>query len=157
MPIILTTSIDSDFLPVVNNTGNGHREPSHDSGELGGIDPQVSQAAWLSYAEAIAILFSVGFGIGYISIAKDLFSDLTPMSYILPLLFYMGIGFICIYFLSDVKKEHKNKMGSYQEIAYYYVKNRSIIFAISTLYMIDTLLLCVIALHKASLAISIYI
>lgn len=60
--------------------------------------------------------------------------------------FNLFIGIITCYMLSKVKREHMNKLGSYQEIAYFFTKSRAIIFIISIQYCILPLSLSAYAL-----------
>lgn len=41
------------------------------------------------------------------------------------------VGIISVVMLSKVKKAYQNKMGSYQELAYYFTQSRSLILVIS--------------------------
>ena len=80
------------------------------------ISEKLMEASRISYFEAILILISVAFGVGYISVMQTKGSTIY---------FYMiGINFICgalsCYMLNEVKKAQNNKLGSYHEIAYYY-------------------------------------
>lgn len=63
---------------------------------------------------------------------------------------------ISIYMLQVVKKENQNKLGTYQEIAYFYIKDRSVIMFISSIYMLLGLVLSAYAINASSKLISTY-
>lgn len=62
--------------------------------------------------------------------------DMLDMPFVLSIqAVYVLIGLVSIYMLQDVKREHKNKLGSFQEIVYYYTQNRPWIMLISGVYL----------------------
>lgn len=78
----------------------------------------MDEANRISYGEAISILLSIGLGVSYMEIFSNL--DYNVNCTIGALTLNLGIGLIAVYMLYDVKEEHKNKLGSYQELAYYF-------------------------------------
>ena len=100
------------------------------------ISRYINEADRISYGEAVSILLSIGFGVSYMDIFAllDYNVDCTIIGLTLNLV--IGIAAVCM--LYDVKQEHKNKLGSYQEIAYYFTRDRSLIFSISLIYVFES-------------------
>ena len=90
------------------------------------ISKDLYEAKKLTSKEGIMILFSIAFGVGYISVLRIETSD----ALFLMMTYNFIFGIISCYMLSKAKQMHSNKMGSYPEIVYYYTKDRSLIFII---------------------------
>lgn len=60
------------------------------------------------------------------------------------------MGLVSIYMLYDVKQQHKNKLGSYQELIYFFTKDRSLVFVVSIVYLIHYMNLSGFALNYSS-------
>lgn len=112
------------------------------------ISTSFDEAERITFAEAVRILLSVAFGVGYIDILSQ---NLVGGSLqIMAQFFCLVTGVISLYMLSTVKQAKQNKMGSYQEIAYYYLNSRSIIFIFSVQYGLLLLTFASFALYFSS-------
>jgi hypothetical protein len=73
------------------------------------------------------------------------------------LTFNLIICLISVFMLYKVKDEHKNKLGTTQELMYYFTKDRSLIFFISGMQVLLCCNLSAYALNFVSKKISFYI
>lgn len=112
------------------------------------ISHSFQEADRISFAEAVRILLSVAFGVGYIDILSQ--NLVAGSIQIMAQFFYLVTGVISLYMLSTVRQAKQDKMGSYQELAYYYINSRAIIFIISIQYGLLLLVSASIALHFSS-------
>ena len=77
-----------------------------------------TEAGRISFTEAVLILISIAFGVSYISVLSS-FNGNSLMFYMLLYNFIFGV--VSCYMLTQAKRAHFNKLGSYHEIVYYYV------------------------------------
>ena len=73
----------------------------------------------------------MGFGVGYIEVTKV---DSSWQILLSIQVFILISSLASVAILNYIKKDHKNKLGSYQELFYFYSIDRSIIFLISFVY-----------------------
>jgi hypothetical protein len=112
------------------------------------IAEETAEAERISKLEAVCILISIAFGVGYINVVQNNHTDPNYLPYELLINFMFGI--ISCYMLSEAKKAHSNKLGSYHEIAFYYFKDRTVIYVICFQYGVTLLYLSSYALQFIS-------
>lgn len=96
------------------------------------ISTTFNEAEKLTYSQAVLILLSIAVGIGYVDVLKSSTKDSGMLIGIQ--LYCLITGLLSCYMLSQVKEAHQNKLGSYQEFAFYYMRDRSIILIICFTY-----------------------
>eukprot|EP00347_Sterkiella_histriomuscorum_P017400 403349521 len=87
----------------------------------------------LSTKQAISILLSISFGVGYLFLPLSFFVLHSWISLFL-LFFNFVSGIIAVYMLMDVRAQIP--LGTYQEIAYYLSRNRGDIITISIIFLL---------------------
>ena len=82
----------------------------------------------------------------------DIFAkmDKTCSSTLAALAGNLVTGLTAVYMLYDVKQQHKNKLGSFQEVAFYFTRDRSLIFIISIIYILENVGICAYAFYYSS-------
>ena len=109
------------------------------------IRAEINQEEAVKFKEAILILLSVAFGIGYVDVHQ---LYLTDMYFLIGLqLFFVSTGLIAVYLINDVKSEFEDHLGSYQELFYYFTHDRSFIYILSAQYTILLVLICSFAMY----------
>ena len=119
------------------------------------ISTSLEQANRISYGEAVATLISIGFGISYLDVISEL--DIGWIKVTFALTFNLLMCMISVYMLYSVKSDHKNKLGTAQELLYLYTKDRSLIFMMSSVQVVLCCCLSAFALNFTSIKISFYI
>ena len=124
------------------------------------IAEETAEAERISKLEAVCILISIAFdyfrrwlhqrGVSHVvhHIVQNNHTDPNYLPYELLINFMFGI--ISCYMLSEAKKAHSNKLGSYHEIAFYYFKDRTVIYVICFQYGVTLLYLSSYALQFIS-------
>ena len=87
------------------------------------------------------VLLSVAVGIGYISINSFYIKD--PKFYDVPIItcaFNALFGYFSIYLLLDAKRLEQ-KLGSFQEMAYYFTQDRAFIMLIGAQYGVNCMMI----------------
>lgn len=97
------------------------------------ISRDLGEAERIGYLEAIFVLISIAFGVGYIDVFRADNVGFQTFPVVIQFI-NLVIGLVSVYMLSSAKQVHLNKLGSYQEIACYYFRSRSLIFIISFQY-----------------------
>ena len=95
------------------------------------ISPSLQEAGRISYLDAMLILLSVAFGVGYLDLFDEVQNESIQIYPIVLQLVNLVVSTTACFMLCKVKEAHYNKMGSYQEISYYYKGDRTFIFVIS--------------------------
>jgi len=96
----------------------------------------------LSYKEAFFILISITLSYGYIQISSFYINN--PSFYIIPILTCIlnaVFGYISIYMLIDARSL-QDRLGSFQEMAFYFTEDRALIMVIGFQYGLFCLMLC---------------
>lgn len=103
------------------------------------ISPYTQEAERINYCDALCILISIAFGVGYLGVFSIEDEKYTP---IILLFINLVVGILSVLMLSKVRKEYSNKMGSYQELAYYFSEQTTVIYVISFQCSISLLVTC---------------
>ena len=93
-------------------------------------------------------MISIGYGVGYIDVLSQV--DGNPITIMIMLVLTFLMGLVSVFILYDVKQQHKNKLGSYQELIYFFTKDRSLVFLVSVIYLINYMNLSGYALNYSS-------
>lgn len=104
----------------------------------------------LSTVEAFLTMFSVAIGIGYAQLSN--FFIRSPEFYFYPIVTVfvnMLFGYFSIYMLVDAFKV-KNRVGSFQEMAYFFTNDRTYIMIIGLQYAFNSIVVSSFSLSKIS-------